>query len=136
MDAGQPLGDKIRGAFVFLCGRLRGGGIRLGRLRQVRDRTRYDQHLLQLMEIGIRLDVNQGVRRVLRIECHRGDHSHGQAPRKDLVPARGDHLFAGLDAVVGGEIADHHLPRGRAAQNAAQPGGGQKDPRPGVRIIQ
>jgi hypothetical protein len=105
VDAGEPLGAEV-GCVLRLGGR----EVLLGERGQVRLRAGDDQHLFDAVEIDRRVHHDGGVGLVVGVGRDALDGADGQPARIDLVAAGGEHGLAGLDARVGGEIADLHRP--------------------------
>ncbi len=156
VEAGEAVGDGLScgagGGFFFVCGGFggcglfgcgasggRGGGASAKGLESVGWKRGLhagdDEDLFQLEEVGGGFDADGGVGLVLGIRCDGLNCADGEAAGEDLVTAGGEDCFAGLDAIVGGEIADLHATAGGAADDGADAGAGQDDAGTGGLVV-
>lgn len=156
VEAGEAVGDGLGcgagGGFFFVCGGFggcglfgcgasggRGGGASAKGLESVGWKRGLhagdDEDLFQLEEVGGGFDADGGVGLVLGIRCDGLNCADGEAAGEDLVTAGGEDCFAGLDAIVGGEIADLHATAGGAADDGADAGAGQDDTGTGGLVV-
>ena len=153
MKAGEAVGDDLGcglgcsfGGGFRLCllgcgpGGFRGGGsdseILPGLLGEVGLGAGDDEDLLKLREVGGGADPDGGVGLVVWIGSDGLDGADGETARVNLVAAGGEDLLAGLDAGVGGEIADLQAAVWGAAQDGADAGGGEQDAGAGGLVVE
>src|SRR5271170_5101911 len=117
-DLGRGPGGCVGGLLVgeLFCGGLGGGGpygqVMLGLVRQGGLGAGDDEDLFELVEVGRRTKLDEGVGLVFRVGSDGLDGADGKAAWVDLVASGGEDLLAGLDAGVGGEVVDEDLAGG------------------------
>jgi hypothetical protein len=94
-----------------------------------------DQDLFELVEISCRVELDESVGLMIRVDLDGFDGADGQATGINLVAAGGKDLLAGLDAGVGGEIVDDDLTGGVSAENGTDACGGEDDAGPGGLVV-
>ena len=133
-EAGEVLGVDLRGLQLLLDGiglsafdGFAGGQVLLVLGREARLGVGDDENFVKTVEMGVGLDddVDEGV--AIRIGDDFFNDADGQAAGKDEVAAGGEHLFAGLDALVLENADDFKLAGGVAGENAADAGGFKND---------
>ncbi len=135
--ARKPLRQDIGGALGFKRGLGSGGGLGGGCGLQRRSRTLaagqvaahagrrcragagHDQHLFQAVQVGGGFQDHIHQRRVIGVRHNLVHDADRQPARKHLVPARGQHQLARLDAVVRHQADDFRMAHGVATQDAA-----------------
>ncbi len=133
-EAGKVLGNDLRGLQLLLDGigfsafdGFAGGNVLLVLGREAGLGVGDDEDFVKTVEMGVGLDddVDEGV--AIRIGNDFFNFADGQAAGKDEVAAGGEHLFAGLDALVLEDADDFKLAGGVAGEDAADARGFKND---------